>query len=185
MSDRYNFELEVDQDEGEAIVEVEDTGEGSMFSGYVDLYYQGREAPKELPVLIDSKRVAHIGWDGVDADVPNLADGETLRYDVPDEYANGSGKWLLYVGVEDEPTIEITAPAARKSDETEPVNDTPEDELKRELTTEKNRNRERERRAQEVTNELEDKKGDVPERRGIYAEIQELLSRLFDADKPE
>jgi hypothetical protein len=108
-SQRYSASIRAES--GEVVVDIQDSGEGPQRSGHVALYYDGPEAYGDLPEFVAHKRVVATYWE---TDTPNVHGGETLRYNAPQRFVDGEGRWIVYFGAEDDPIAERSAKAARE-----------------------------------------------------------------------
>lgn len=113
MTDRYSATVSADASTDEVNVEIKDSGSGAQKSGYVALYYDGPEAFGDLPELVENRRVVAINWGGVETDVPNVAGGTTLSFDVPGRFVDGHGEWIVFFGAADDPLTRVHAAEAR------------------------------------------------------------------------
>jgi len=74
---------------------------------------RGLSAFGDLPELVENRRVVAINWDGVETDVPNVAGGATLSFNVPGRFVDGHGEWIVFFGATDDPLSRVHAAEAR------------------------------------------------------------------------
>jgi hypothetical protein len=83
-------------------------------SGTITLYYDGPEVPGQDPQLVGRQRYYYAeGVGDPEGGQVNIDGGAEIDFNVPERFVEGSGVFSLFIGAENQPSLEASAHSVR------------------------------------------------------------------------